>query len=322
MNRPTQRGGRKTPQGPIKWANMYSINQLWTGVKNPELALSKLNGTINHWRVGSEYYPRGVDVFEEDWDNLVILDACRYDFFDEQVWFEGTTEKRLSRGSTSREFIRGNFTDRTAKDTVYVSANPWYLRLHDTIGGEVHDYMNLHSDEKRDAVGGLTTRPETVTKHALEANEAYPNKRIIFHYLQPHQPYLTDFGREIVDYQRDMMLSIKQSDADRAEIVKAYRENLDLVLDEVETLIESLTGKTVITADHGELLGERERPIPVRRFGHPGGVYVDELLEVPWHVIDTGERKEIVAEEPVERSVSESDQEAVEQQLADLGYRV
>ena len=301
---------------------MSLIDQLWFGMRNPELALSKLNGSINHWRVGEQYYPEGVDVFEEDWDNLIILDACRFDYFDDQVWFEGTTEKRLSRGSTSREFVRGNFAERDAQDTVYVSANPWYLRLHQRIDGHVHDYLNLHSDEKRDAVGGLTTRPETVTKHALEANEAYPNKRLIFHYLQPHQPYLTDFGREIIDYQRDMMLSVKESDVDRADVVRAYRENLDLVLDEVETLIAELTGKTVITADHGELLGERERPIPVRRFGHPGGVYVDELLEVPWHVIETGKRKEIIAEESAGTLDGQTDHEAVKQQLEDLGYRV
>jgi len=301
---------------------MYSIDQLRSGIRNPELILSKLNGTVNHFRVGEKYYPDGVDVFEEDWDNLIILDACRYDFFDQQVWFKGETEKRLSRGSTSREFIRGNFTGRNAQDTVYVSANPWYLRLHERIGGDVHEYLNLHRDEKRDAIGGLTTRPETVTEHALEANDAYPNKRIIFHYLQPHQPYLSEFGRDIIDYQRDMMLSVKQSDADRSDIVRAYRENLDLVLREVETLIAELTGKTVITADHGELLGERERPIPVRWFGHPGGVYVDELLEVPWHVIECGERKEIVAEESAETLDDQTDHEAVKQQLKDLGYRV
>jgi len=300
---------------------MYSLGEVWTGIKNPELAFSRLNGIINHLRVGEGYYPDGVDIFEEDWDNLVILDACRYDFFEEQVYFEGTTGKRISRGTTTREFIRGNFTDRKAHDTVYVSANPWFLRLREEIGAEVHDYVNLHSDEQRDAANGLTTRPETVTERALRTNEEYPNKRLIVHYLQPHQPYLTEFGRERFDPHGDTMLSIKRNNATRDVVIRAYRENLDLVLGEVDSLIESLTGTTVVAADHGELFGERERPIPVRLYGHPGGVYVPELLEVPWHVIDTGERKEVVSEEPVRAIDEGADSQAVKRQLEDLGYR-
>ncbi len=301
---------------------MISLSQLRFGARHPELALSKLNGTINRFRVGESYYPDGVDVFAEDWDNLLILDACRHDFFVEQVWFGGHTEKRRSRGTTSREFVRGNFTDRTALDTVYVSANPWYLRLHERIGAQVHDYVNLHDDATRDAADGLTTRPGTVTEHARVANEEHPDKRLIVHYLQPHHPYLSEFGRRTVDHRRDAMLAVKESGADRADVVRAYRENLDLVLREVESLLEDLVGRTVITADHGELLGERERPIPVRRYGHPGGVYVRELLEVPWHVIENRPRKDVVAEDPVDRSDGATDQAAVEQQLKDLGYRV
>lgn len=301
---------------------MIPIDHLWFGVRNPELACSKINGVITHKRIGEQYNPDGVDIFEEDWDNLVILDACRYDFFEEQVWFEGTTSKRDSRGTASREFIRGNFEGRKAHDTVYVSANPWFLRLHDVIGAEVHEYVNLHDDEHRDAVNGLTTRPETVTKHALRANDEYPSKRLILHYLQPHQPYLTEYGLEKFDYHRDPMLSVKRSDVTRDEVIRAYRENLDLVLGEVDSLLGALAGRTVITSDHGELLGERERPIPVRRYGHPSGVYVKELVEVPWHVIESGERKEVVSEEPVRALEEEVDHEAIERQLQHLGYRV
>jgi len=301
---------------------MYSVEQLWSGVKHPEMIASKLNGAVNHLWVGERFYPDGVDIFAEDWDNLVILDACRYDFFEEQAQLEGKTIKRLSRGTTSREFIRGNFTDNKSWDTVYTSANPWYLRLREQLGSEVHAYRNLHTDEIRDAVGGLTTRPETVTEHALQADEEYPNKRLIIHYLQPHQPYLSEFGRERFEAHRDTMLAVKHSDVDRTDVARAYRENLDLVLGEMEHLIDSLTGRTVITSDHGELLGEHEKPIPVRRFGHPGGVYVKELLEIPWHVVDSGQRKKIVAERPAEGGDSCTDYKAVRRQLEDLGYRV
>ena len=300
---------------------MYSFDDVLAGIKHPELAVSKLNGVINHLRVGERYYPFGIDVFEKDWDNLVILDACRYDCFEEQVWFEGRTSKCISRGTTSREFIRGNFTERTAHDVVYLSANPWYMRLHEEIGAELHDYVNLHDEEHRDAADGLTTLPETVTRHAMETAEKYPNKRLIVHYMQPHQPFLSEFGREKFDARKDTMLTVKLSDVTRNDVIQAYRENLDLVLREVVPLFESLVGKTVITSDHGELLGESQRPIPVRGYGHPGGVYIDPLLEVPWHVIDADDRKEVVEESPVGSPEAEIDDDDVERQLEALGYR-
>lgn len=39
----------------------------------------------------------------------------------------------------------------------------------------------------------------------------------------------------------------------------------------------------------GELLGDRCRPIPVTEYGHYHGLYMDELVKVPWHVHRTGD---------------------------------
>ena len=60
--------------------------------------------------------PEGVKVVEEDWDYLVVLDACRYDFFEDYYrksdWLqEGNLEKKISRGSMSIEWLNRNFTD-------------------------------------------------------------------------------------------------------------------------------------------------------------------------------------------------------------------
>jgi len=61
---------------------------------------------------------------------------------------------------------------------------------------------------------------------------------------------------------------------------QAYIENLKLVLYYVAKLVEDLLGGIIITADHGELLGE-------------GGVYSHHaessssfLIEIPWFKID------------------------------------
>ena len=99
----------------------------------------------------------------------------------------------------------------------------------------------------------------------------------------------------------------------------AYRKNLQLVLDEVDTLLDSLDGKTVVMADHGELLGESHLTLPLRKYGHPTGIRVPELVEVPWLVCDSDDRFWNVAEKP-EGERTESIEE-VESLLRDLGYK-
>ena len=51
----------------------------------------------------SFYYKRndGTHIMDEDWDNLIILDACRYDLFEEVNTIDGTLESRISLGSAS-----------------------------------------------------------------------------------------------------------------------------------------------------------------------------------------------------------------------------
>lgn len=302
---------------------MYTPESIRTGIKYPSKIVSELNRVYAQYRYGVRYYPHGDDVFEEDWDNLLILDACRYDEYrrhvdgdGQRVGGGGRLERRTSRGSTTHQFIRGNFGGRNLYDLVYVGANGWYTTLQDEIDSAIYDFIHV----ERDAVDELTSRPETVTDTAIEAADRYPNKRLVVHYMQPHQPYLGPTGRRL-EHDGALYRTVRKNHLDRADVVRAYRENLVLVLDEVERLVDELDGKTVVTADHGELLGERQRPLPVRYYGHPDGVYVSELLTVPWHVYESETRKEVVAEVPVE-SNRDADDDGVEDHLRALGYRL
>jgi hypothetical protein len=117
-----------------------------------------------------------------------------------------------------------------------------------------------------------------------------------------------------------LLTTYRESDVTREQMWEAYLDNLHLVLEEVRTLFEELTGKIVVSSDHGELLGDREAPIPIRRYGHPRGIYVEELVKVPWLVYRNGPRPEIVAETP-EQSVS-YDEDEIDERLRDLGYVV
>lgn len=257
-------------------------------------------------RYGRPYNSRGTDVLDEDWDNLVILDACRFDYFKRYSDFGGRLESRVSRGSTTKQFVRGNFADTQALDTVYLTDNPWYGKLRTAINSELYAYSFC----ERDAFDGIASHPSTVTDAAIEFNGEHEHKRLVVHYLQPHAPYFNTEGEEVCRW---------PADPGRETVRSAYVDNLKLVLGEVERLLADLTGKTVITADHGELLGERLPPIPLRQYQHPGRIYVEELVKVPWLVLADDNRKSVETERRPEHTEATPTDE-INEQLAGLGY--
>lgn len=297
---------------------MYEISAILDGLRNPYKIVRELN-LLYHRRLRlHDYNHDGVDIFAEDWDNLILLDACRYDDFKRQWDHGGQLEHRTSRGSSSNEFVRGNFRGRELFDTVCVTANGWYLNIDEV---EVHAMIPLvgseYRDEQTDAV-----LPETVTNHARRAAERYPHKRLVVHYMQPHTPYIGPTGREYFPefkIRSDLGRINGLDEVDTEKLRTAYRENLELVVDEVGSLLETLDGKTVVSADHGEMFGERHFPIPVRDYMHPHGIDNEVLTKVPWQVLKTDDRRRIVAEEPQENQ-AEVDAGTVEEHLKNLGY--
>jgi hypothetical protein len=129
----------------------------------------------------------------EDWDNLLILDACRYDMFTDRIDLEGTLESRISMGSTSEEFMERNFVGEQFHDTVYVNANPYIpkLGLDDDTFHAVVDCLDDWDIELE------TVPPEPVARAARNAHERYSDKRLIIHFMQPHAPFIGEYGREM-----------------------------------------------------------------------------------------------------------------------------
>ncbi|MFC7188722.1 hypothetical protein ACFQL7_01880 [Halocatena marina] len=269
-------------------------------------------------------------MFDREWDNLLILDACRYDLFEEHHEFPGTLSKVRSAGSHSREFITRNFLGTTHHDTVYITSNPFASLLD---GDTFHAVINLFDDEWDEDVH--TVRPESVVAATIEAHEAYPEKRIIAHFMQPHYPFLGERGSQfesggvsgdVVGNGKNTntapsiwhLLDIGRSPVDSQTAREGYIENFALVQEHVQGLLGELDGKSVITSDHGNLLGERLWPTPIRKFGHPEGVRKPGLIEVPWHEIPFDQRRTTTADTPEEsEAVSDS---VVEQRLEHLGY--
>ncbi|MFB6294125.1 MAG: hypothetical protein ABEI97_00035, partial [Candidatus Nanohaloarchaea archaeon] len=260
---------------------MYSISSLRKGVKNPRLAVRELN-SLYHTRLGRRgFYPHGADVSAGDWDNLLILDGCRYDIFQRFHTLQGTLESRISRGSATPEFLRGNFGDGTFYDTVYVSSNP-FLEIHD-YGGTFHDIVKVWKEEGWNEKYG-TVLPETMNRYAEQAADKYPDKRMIIHYMQPHYPFITEdvpFDKRHSIEDTEIWKRILRGDleVDCARVRQLYQKNLERVMEPVKELLDNLEGKSVVTSDHGNMLGDRSFPIPVREWGHPGGLYLEPLLK-------------------------------------------
>ncbi|WP_371340753.1 hypothetical protein [Halorientalis sp. IM1011] len=263
----------------------------------------------------------------EDWDSLLLLDACRYDLFADRHSLPGNLSSRMSRGSNTREFLLGNFHGKTFHDTVYVTASPMLSRNSEVVNVEFHAELNVWLDDGWDD-NRRTVLPETTADQAREAAAKYPEKRLLVHFIQPHypfigsdeQPFTDELGFENPDDTncwRQVMTGDLQTTA--AEVWSAYEANLDRVLPVVAELLDTLDGKTVVTSDHGNMIGERARPVPITEWGHPYGIYTPELVTVPWLEVESSSRREIVPEPPVE-STTTADDDVVKQRLRYLGY--
>lgn len=305
---------------------MYSFSQLRRGISTPALFGRELNRLYHRRLYTRRFNTNGTDVVAADWDNLLLLDACRHDLFEASNSLAGDLSREVSRGSNTREFLLGNFQGRDLHDTVYVTASPMLHRNRDSIDVEFHAEIDIWQGEGWSETH-QTVLPETTADHALEAAETYPHKRLLVHFLQPHYPFVTSTDQPFED-ERAFDASLTncweqvlrgELQVSPEEIWRAYEANLERALESVERLVESLDGKSVVTSDHGNMIGERATPVPVREWGHPYGIYTPELVEVPWLESPADGRREIVAEEP--RRTSDSVvEETVVRRLQELGY--
>jgi hypothetical protein len=312
-----------------------------------------------------------VCVMDQIWDYLIILDACRYDYFEKfyKQYLNGRLEKKLSLGSSTREWRDRNFTGRY-DDTIYISANPFINSVKSVKGflGADHFYRvyDLWLDYWNESKG--TVLPEIVVDKSIRICAEHPDKRAIIHFVQPHAPYLGMddvpvfnkphsggpawcFGENLCDHSFKSVLLKKLNavfywlgirgnlllwrlrellslppanpvDSVRRRygkhgLQKAYEQNLKAVLAEVAKLVEHLSKTVVITADHGEMLGERGS------YSHWNRARRKELLEIPWLVINAKSAKSPVSKPVNENSsgptVTRTDK-TLEERLRALGY--
>ncbi|KXA94708.1 hypothetical protein AKJ65_03655 [candidate division MSBL1 archaeon SCGC-AAA259E19] len=255
---------------------------------------------------------------KQEWDYLLVLDACRYDYFKKlykDFFKEGKLEKVNSPASETSEWAKKAFSG-CFNDIVYLSANPRINSKVEVKGFKAnkhfHKVIDIWNHGWNQKLG--TVHPKTVNESLKRAILAWNNsKKFIAHYIQPHEPYIEvektgdksvgvasllprkfrmSIGRTIRDYLSpniynlvsntfglDYSSSLRLKDAKEkgTDFLKTcYVKNLKIALAELTKLLNESSEKIVITADHGEYLGE------CNKYGHPPGEESPHVREVPW----------------------------------------
>lgn len=297
---------------------------------------------LGAWMTVNSRWTLGTNIFNRDWDVLVVLDAMRVDIlkeFSDEYEFLGNVDSIWSVGSSSAEWIANTFTRDHISDileTAMVTSNanvtkvirnrdypPNYTYVPvawpkwDLVNVEDFDYVDEVWRYARDETYG-PVMPRVMSDRAIDVQRSRSPGRLIVHYNQPHAPYI----HKVLEGETPEKWEIERSheklasgEISKEQILNAYRADTRVMLDEIAFLRQNLDAdKMVITADHGEAFGE------LGAYEHPAGFLHPSVKRVPWvetNAIDTGEYEpEIEPPESVEDGV-DSD---LKEHLADMGY--
>lgn len=274
----------------------------------------------------------GTNVFDREWDVLVVLDACRVDALravKDEYDFINNVSSMWSVGSTTVEWMALTFRNKhlsAIEDTTYVNGNVQFEKVMRERRAPPHanavpfgpsidtyDVVNERDFENVDAVYEYgfdddlgVVPPRKITDRAIDIwrNED-PGQQII-HYLQPHEPYIG-----VDEPPENALPRLGRGDISRERVWDCYLDTLRLVLDDVELLLQNIEADTVaITADHGEAMGE---------WGfHSHNIACPQpvVRKVPWVTTSGVDKKTYKPSLEPDISV-EPDMQA---QLKDLGY--
>jgi len=265
----------------------------------------------------------GMNIYEREWDVLLILDACRYDLFTEfaptHPVFEEfeLVEPVYSCASATPVWLDRTFdnapSDEVA-DTHYVSCTGFSTRVEDAGLSDIDEVWRYAVDHEY----GIT-RPEALTDAAIDAIRDGDRHRYLVHYVQPHAPFLHCPGRYgstggDEGGTQHVWAGLKQGEFDLESVWEDYGQNLLTVLDHVQTVVENVEGTVAITSDHGNAVGE------LGIYGHPRYCALPTLRRVPWVEVTGkgGDEYEVQGRSEMRTGLGEHD---LDENLRNLGYK-
>ena len=234
-------------------------------------------------------------LFNEKSFLLIILDACRYDYFSRRYHknldlgcYQKINLKRVwSPASVTFLWIK-KCLDGKYDDIKVFSTHP----ILNSRGIKIHGYKAIDHFNRDNIIDvwdfgwddKLGTVPPWNVNKAIK-DEGLAEKNIVW-YLQPHGPWI---GKTKLTIPVEEMKSrnepiewivldkIKKGEFSTELLKKAYEANLELVLNYVNKIMKKWDGdKIIITSDHGEMLGE------YGIYFHPTVIKSPELRMVSW----------------------------------------
>lgn len=278
---------------------------------------------INGWRRLGDWIP-GTNVFDKEWDVLVLLDCARPEMVAEvsdDYPYISSEETLQSVASCSSEWLRKTFREDyigQLAETAYITANPNTADI-DSIDliADLIEVWRTDWNEKEE-----TVPPSRVTDTAIQYGREETWDRLIVHYMQPHPPFLTDaqesHGKVVHPDRNTDTLTFPEALL-AGEITpeigwELHVENLRVVLDEVNVLRQNLDAtQMVISSDHGQAFGEW------RIYGHPCRVPIKALRTVPWETTVATDDRTYSPDTTLNRGSDSGT--SLEEKLRALGYR-
>jgi len=280
-------------------------------------------------------------VHETKWDIMLVIDACRFDYFEafykDILGDMGKLQKVISPANWTLGWYIEIFENRPV-DAVLISSNEC-VNSKGPMEQPIHDLSRRLKYRKKfdarnhfkkiidawdlgyDKVRGLVL-PDFVTNQVIK--EAKKGNRVLAKYWQAHDPFMcytkevnpvdaenliiknkqayrftnlkkivSQFINDETQWKLRKLLGLMPSGGlaelwikyGKEGIIKGYTEDVKIALTHAKKIIDTFPKKNIIvTADHGELLGEHGR------YSHVLDRYYKEIVEVPWLEIK-GEKK-------------------------------
>lgn len=331
-----------------------TVENIKKGLKNPTRVLDEvvLDYVYRTPAIGlNGIWTIGTNVFDREWDVLIVLDTARVDALRavvDEYDFIGEVDSIWSVGGASAEWLARTFDERHVdeiQNTAFLSAQshvqeildtkvqktdsdrPLPLKALRTIPsvdidelGKVEYLFNFETIGEEGPFGHTegNTPPRYVTDRGIAVGREHDFDRLMLQYHQPHTPWFSKALEEDRDlkYHEYDWWNYYYDTGDVDTIWEAYMSDLRYVLDDIEILLDNLDAeRVVITADHGEAFGE------YGVLSHKLGSLHPQIRQVPWIVTsaeDHGTYQPTV-EEPDNSKMS---RDKLDSQLEALGYRV
>ena len=234
---------------------------------------------------------------ETQWNTLVVMDACRYDKL-HRVAPELAQEQVLAGANVTYRWINRFANQFRGEDILFFTANPVCdreLQNHLRKGllhWEIVPLYRTHWGTWGDC-DAPTVHPRDVVRAVMDYTTLYgqPHRMVVW-FMQPHAPYI---GTNAIPYQTwgggmddELTKQVKKmsvlkraflaGEVTARQVELAYEGNVDVVVKEVRALLPELRGRTIVTADHGEMLGEHGE------IEHSAPPIYPELMTVPLSV--------------------------------------